>query len=128
MAVREGGGLGNGEPQSWMNDLEGEQKTAVADLRMDDRQSAWRRPSRKEQPAPENLQEIAVAAEHQCALPHLDRQRHADPVADILLETGAAGEPLGRMDDLRKAAAAGVEAGARPSGPRPALGRRDRRT
>ena len=55
--------------------------------------------------------EVAVAAEHQRAVPDRDRQRHADAVADIFLEPGPAGEPLGGMDHLRKAVAARVETG-----------------
>src|SRR3977135_1723511 len=94
-----------------MNDLEGEQKTAVTDLLMGDRERARRGPGRKEESVPENLDEANLAQEYQRDVPHLDRKRHANPVADIFLQTGWAREPLGGMDDRGKAAAPRIEAG-----------------
>src|SRR5258708_1793529 len=95
VALPERGRLADEQAQTRMNDFKGEQKTALADLRMGDRERARAGPGRKEEPVLENLEEVTVAAEHQRAVPHLDHKRHADPVADIFLEPGWAREPLG---------------------------------
>src|SRR5215469_7605690 len=93
-----------------MDDLEGEQESALAQLRVSYRQGARRGPGRQKEAAPEDFEKIAVAAEHQRLVLDLDSERHADAVTHIFLEPGAAGEALAGVDDLRKASAARIEA------------------
>src|SRR5262249_59074100 len=65
----------------------------------------------KEQAPTEQLEEIVLAAENQCAFAGVDRQCHADAAADIFLKASRTGEALARMDDLRKSLSARIEPG-----------------
>src|SRR6267378_58461 len=92
-----------------MRDVEREAEAAVAELGMGDAQRARREPRRQSEPAAEQLDEVAGAAEDQRPVLDMDGERHADAASDIFLEAGRSGEPLGRMDDLRERGPAGVE-------------------
>src|SRR5215471_14134077 len=90
-------------------DVEHIAEPSIPEFRMSDRQSPRSQPARQSHAPPENLQEVAVTAEHQRSGVNVDREGHADTVTDIFLETGRAGETLGRMDDLGKSASARIE-------------------
>src|SRR5262245_65813086 len=94
-----------------MEDLQREAEFSVGKLGVSDVERAGSEPGRKEQAPTEQLEEIVLAAEDQCAFAGIDRQRHADAAADIFLKASRTGEALARMDDLRKSLSARIEAG-----------------
>src|SRR5262245_38587184 len=92
-----------------MENLQREAELAVGQLGVGDVEGARGQPFRQRETTTEKLDEVARAAEDQRAVAGVDGERHADAAADMLLEAGRTGEPLAGMDDLRKAAAAGIE-------------------
>src|SRR5262245_3772424 len=92
-----------------MEDLQREAELVVGKLGVGDIEGAGREPGRQPPAPAEQLEEIVLAAEDQRAFAGIDGERHADAPADIFLEAGRAGEPLGGMDHLREALAARIE-------------------
>src|SRR5215831_5607768 len=92
-----------------MHHVEREAETAVGTFGMGHRQRAGSEPSWQPDAQPERFDEVIAAAKDECVVLDLHGQRHADAMADMLLESGRTCEPLGRMYDLRKATLARVE-------------------
>src|SRR5262249_47957952 len=92
-----------------MDELEPEQKAAVAELRMGDGKRSGARPMRQAQPQPPERKEIAGTAEHERACLDMDRLQDGDAEAEMLLEPRRSAEPLRGMDHLRECAPARVE-------------------
>src|SRR5262245_22656477 len=114
MRLLEGGGLADEPAEPRVNNVELEQKAAVAELGVRNGECAGRRPCGQPQAKAAELHEIVRGTEDKGSRFDMDRERHADAKADVLLEPGRTREALRRMDDLRKAAPARIE-------PRPVL-------
>ena len=89
------GHLAQKQAEARMEDLEGEAEFPVGKLGMSDVERAGSEPLRHEQASTEQLKEIILAAEDQCALGGIDRKRHAEGAAEILLEASRKAEELG---------------------------------
>src|SRR5262245_31665914 len=105
------GHLEQEKAETRMEDLQREAEFRVGKLGVSDVERARSEPGRQEQAPTEQLEEIVLAAEDQCAFAGIDRQRHADAAADIFLKASRTGEALARIDDLRKSLSAPIEAG-----------------
>src|SRR5262249_30962206 len=115
------GHLAQEQAETRMEDLQREAEFRVGKLGVSDVERARSEPGRQEQAPTEQLEEIVLAAEDQCAFAGIDRQRHTDAAADIFLKASRTGEALARMDDLRKSLSARIEAGPGLVAPHPAL-------
>src|SRR5882672_8730270 len=105
----EGGGLADQPAEPRVCDVEREEKASVAEFGVGDGERAGREPGRQPQAEGADLEEVMRGAEDERAVFHMDRQRHADAAADIFFQAGRAGEALGGMHHLRKAAAPRVK-------------------
>src|SRR5262245_49809742 len=68
--------LAQEQVETRMEDLEGEAEFPIRKLGMSDVERAGSEPLRQEQAPAEQLEEIILAAEDQCAFAGIDRQRH----------------------------------------------------
>src|SRR5690242_17585407 len=81
----EGGGLADHPAEPRVSDLEREQEASVAALRVGDGERSGREPVRQAHAPAAELQEVVRGAEDERAVFNVDRERHADAVADIFL-------------------------------------------
>src|SRR5580704_10435171 len=93
-----------------MNDVEREAKRAAAEISVGDREFAGRQPRWKCEFERPDLKEIARAGELQGLTDDADPQRHHDAVSNIFLKAGRPAKTFCRMDHLRKAAVARIDA------------------
>src|SRR5258707_15218767 len=107
----EGGGLADQPAEPRVDDLELEQKASIAKFGMRDAHAPGREPHRQTNAQTGELHEVVRGAEDQRALLHVNGERHADATADIFLQPGRSSEALGRMHNVRKAAATRVKPG-----------------
>src|SRR6266568_5008722 len=107
----EGGGLADQPAEPRVDDLKLEQKASIAKFGMRDVQAPGREPRRQTNAQTGELQEVVRGAEDQRGVLYMDRERHADATADIFLKPGRSGKALGRMHNVRKAAATRVKPG-----------------
>ena len=97
MALPERGRLAHEQAEARMNDFKDEQKTAIADLRMGDRQGARGGPNWKEESALESLEEIALATEDQRAVLEAGVGGARNEVMQAIAEAGPESSPLVRL-------------------------------
>src|SRR4051812_24744630 len=94
---------------------------------MADAQVPGREQVRDAQPDARTAEKVMLAHEVQRVAFRLTPQRDAEPAADIFFEARRPGEALARMDHLREAAVAPVDAGPELPAPRRVLGDEYRR-
>ncbi|HYC73234.1 MAG TPA: hypothetical protein VEC04_00165 [Brevundimonas sp.] len=109
--VPENGVLAEQAAEQRVIQREGEGEAALAQIAMGDDEGAGFGPAWQAETEAEDGGEIEGAAEGKGAVSGHNGQGHADASADMLLESGRAGEALGAVDHLRKAGRADVQSG-----------------